>query len=222
MENYYSENLSGERLRRCYEIAPPRVRQYLEAEISYVLEQIDGKARILELGCGYGRVLWHLIPRAEWLVGIDISWDNIKLAQQTLPPGKCDLAVMDATKLGFARGVFDIVLCIQNGICAFGVDKRDLVTEAIRVAGQGGCLLFSTYSDRFWEHRLAWFELQSREGLVGPIDYEATRNGTIVCKDGFRAGRFTRADWTRLCELLGLRYKLVEVDESSLFCRISV
>jgi len=57
MGNYYGENLSGERLRRCYEIALPRVRQYLEAEIFYVLEQMDGKARILELGCGYGRVL---------------------------------------------------------------------------------------------------------------------------------------------------------------------
>ncbi len=33
-------------------------------------------------------------------MGFDISSDNIKLAQQTLPPGKCDLAVMDATELG--------------------------------------------------------------------------------------------------------------------------
>ena len=32
MKGYYSECLSAERLQRCYEIAPPRVKQYLAAD----------------------------------------------------------------------------------------------------------------------------------------------------------------------------------------------
>jgi hypothetical protein len=31
MQNYYAENLAAERLRTCYDLAPPRVRAYLEA-----------------------------------------------------------------------------------------------------------------------------------------------------------------------------------------------
>ena len=31
--SYYSQKISGERLKLCYSIAPPRVKQYLEAEI---------------------------------------------------------------------------------------------------------------------------------------------------------------------------------------------
>ena len=40
MGDYYSEKLSAERLRRVYEIAPPRVRQYLRADIGHAVEQI--------------------------------------------------------------------------------------------------------------------------------------------------------------------------------------
>jgi hypothetical protein len=54
---YYSARLAGERLRLAYELAPPRVRQYLEAEIQHVASQLPTGARVLELSCGYGRVL---------------------------------------------------------------------------------------------------------------------------------------------------------------------
>jgi len=38
--SYYSDHLSAERLRRCYEIAPLRVQQYFEAEIQHVLARV--------------------------------------------------------------------------------------------------------------------------------------------------------------------------------------
>ena len=42
MENksYYSDKLSAEKLRQCYQIAPLRVKQYFNAEIQYVLDKI--------------------------------------------------------------------------------------------------------------------------------------------------------------------------------------
>lgn len=40
MPDYYADKLSARRLQRCYEIGPPRVQQYLEAELNYVLEKI--------------------------------------------------------------------------------------------------------------------------------------------------------------------------------------
>ncbi len=52
---YYSTHLAAERLRRCYEIAPTRVRRYLRAEIDFVLSRSGPAADVLELGCGYGR-----------------------------------------------------------------------------------------------------------------------------------------------------------------------
>ncbi len=60
---------------------------------------------------------------------------------------------MDATHLGFRDHAFDLTICIQNGISDFGVDEQQLFAEALRVTRSGGVVLFSSYSDRFWEER---------------------------------------------------------------------
>lgn len=94
---------------------------------------------------------------------------------------------MDAIKLSFQDKVFDCVVCIQNGISVFHVNQRDLIRESIRVAKQGGTVLFSSYSDKFWDDRLEWFQMPSEAGLIGEIDYEKTGDGVIVYKDSFTA-----------------------------------
>ena len=58
--------------------------------------------------------------------------------------------------------------------------------------------------------------------MVGPIDYEKTGNGTIVCTDGFRSGTMTPDAFRALGERLGAATKVTEIDESSLFCEIPV
>lgn len=129
---------------------------------------------------------------------------------------------MDAINTGFASDAFDVVVCIQNGISAFHVDQVALVHEAVRISKPGGLVLFSTYAERFWEHRLEWFELQADAGLVGEIDHEASGDGVIVCKDGFKATTVSPDEFTRLTDDLEAEVSLVEVDESSLFCQIRV
>ena len=216
---YYEDRLSGERLRRCYEIAPPRIRRYLEAEVTFVRDSVRGLNRVLELGCGYGRALRDIAPVVSRAVGCDTSRASLRLARAFLGPhDETALVRTDAARLSFASGTFDAVACIQNGISAFGVDRRQLVSEAARVARPGGQLLFSTYSPRIWNERLEWFRLQAREGLIGPIDERKTRDGTIVCKDGFRATTVGDLEFTTLFEGLGLRPEHREVDGSSVFC----
>ncbi|NQU67908.1 MAG: class I SAM-dependent methyltransferase [Candidatus Marinimicrobia bacterium] len=221
--NYYSDNLSAERLEKCYEIAPPRIRQYLKAEIDYIRSVIPPTSRVLELGCGYGRIFKDLAHHCELLAGIDISIENLKLAKSRLSRYQniffCE---MNAVELGFKDNSFDVVLCIQNGLSAFHENPLTLMQEAIRVTRPGGFALFSGYSDKFWDARLEWFIRQSEHGLLGEIDHNATGNGEIVCKDGFRATTFRPDDFTRLAVQLGVTPTITEVDDSCLFCRIDV
>ncbi|MFW9890476.1 MAG: class I SAM-dependent methyltransferase [Candidatus Thorarchaeota archaeon] len=155
MKEYYSARLSAERLKRCYDIAPPRVRQYLDAEIQYVLGYVEPHHSVLELGCGYGRVLSQLIPCSKHVVGIDTSSESLRMARSLLrSKHSCDLFQMNAATLGLRENCFDIVVCIQNGISAFKVDPHTLVKESIRVTSPRGICLFSSYSDRFWQDRL--------------------------------------------------------------------
>lgn len=222
MGKYYAEKLSGERLKRCYEIAPERVRQYLEAEINHVLSRVRGCGTVLELGCGYGRIAGRLAEAATRVVGVDTARESVELARRLWPSrDRWEFFSMDATDLRFPDNSFDAVLCLQNGICAFRVDQVRLLREAVRVTRAGGSVLFSSYSDRFWSHRLAWFEAQAADGLVGEIDRIASRDGVIACMDGFRSGRLTPDDFRSLCSTIGVSARVCEVDESSVFCEIT-
>ncbi len=219
MRSYYEHALAGPRLRRCYEIARPRIRQYLEAEMRFVTDRLLGVRRALELGCGYGRVMERLAPAVGELVGCDTSWASLALARHYVEPRpNVGLVWADAVRAPFATGTFDATVCVQNGISAFGVDPQILVAEAVRVTRAGGRILFSTYSTRIWEDRLEWFRDQAREGLVGPIDEARTGDGTIVCTDGFRATTLIAAQMVRWFAGRSTRVEVHEVDGSSLFC----
>ncbi|MBN1861675.1 MAG: class I SAM-dependent methyltransferase [Candidatus Thermoplasmatota archaeon] len=220
-KKYYNEKLSANKLKSCYQIAPPRIQQYLEAEVNHVLNKINKKDFVLELGCGYGRILPSLAQRANLVIGIDISLQSLNLAKETVQGiQNCHLARMDALGLAFANQAFDTVVCIQNGISAFHVNKADLIRESIRVTKSCGTILFSSYSDKFWDHRMHWFQLQSEAGLIGEIDSEKTGDDVIVCKDGFTATTVNEERFRALTRGFNVKTNIVEVDESSLFCEI--
>ncbi|MBM3435188.1 MAG: class I SAM-dependent methyltransferase [Bacteroidetes bacterium] len=223
MGNYYTENLSGLRLKKVYEIASPRIRQYMQAEVDFVLSRIHEGDKVLDLGCGYGRIIPDLLMKAGMVFGIDISNENINYGKRFLHGiQRCVLMEMDAGNLSFPEKIFDAVICIQNGISAFKVEPLTLVRESIRVTKPGGKVLFSTYSEKIWDARLEWFRLQAKEGLLGEIDEEKTGKGNIVCKDGFTATTFSCDQFQRLALTVGYKAEITEVDESALFCEISL
>jgi len=218
--SYYSENLSARRLLRVYQIATPRIKQYLQAELDHVLSLINQGDTVLDLGCGYGRIIPDLAKKAGYVVGIDSSAANLHMGKDFLS-NICNqtLACMDAACLGLSSEVYNSAICIQNGISAFHVDQTQLIREALRVVRPGGKALFSTYSSKIWDARLEWFELQAAEGLLGEIDYSKTGDGVIVCKDGFTATAISPEEFKNLTSGKG-DTRIVEVDESSLFCEI--
>ena len=222
MNDYYADRLSAGRLKKCYEIASPRVQQYLKAEVDHVLEKVKPSDAVLELGCGYGRVLRPLAAKARIAVGIDTAPSSLLLAQEELSAAtNCLLAAANALWLPFGDRVFDVVVCIQNGISAFHVDQKELIRESLRVTRKGGAVLCSSYSEKFWDSRLEWFEAQSEAGLLGKIDYSRTGSGRIVCTDGFTASTVGPDGFLSLASSVGAKATILDVDESSLFCEIT-
>ena len=150
MEDYYADRLSAEKLRRCYEVAPPRVQQYLRAELDFALEFIRSGDAVLDLGCGYGRTLPDLAARAGSVTAVDNAPASIALARKTVAGlANVEVREMDAAALRFAADRFNVVLCLQNGISAFHRDPGTLLSEALRVCRPGGVALFSTYAEKF-------------------------------------------------------------------------
>lgn len=223
MESYYEKKLSSNRLKKVYDLATPRILQYLQAELGYALEHISGGDLVLDLGCGYGRQLPEMCKKAGFVVGIDSSADSLSLGMEFLKDVRnCVLVRMNARDLEFPDESFNVVTCLQNGISAFHVDQHDLIREAIRVTRPGGKILFSSYSEKIWEERLKWFELQSDAGLLGKIDPKKTGKGNIVCDDGFTATTVGESDFRELLSgIPGIEATLREVDGSCLFLVIT-
>lgn len=222
MGGYYRNHLVGSDLQRVYGIASPRIRQYLRAEIRNVVDRVNGLDRILELGCGYGRILGEVAPYVGRAVGIDIARGNLRSAASYLRAHRnCDLAVMNAAHLGFRDAQFDATICVQNGISAFGVNRSTLIAEAVRVTREGGRILFSTYSPRIWADRLDWFRAQARAGLIGALDESRTQEGTIVCQDGLRLTTASAEEFRTLFGDQGQRAQIREIDGSSIFAEVT-
>ena len=219
MDKYYKDRLAADKLIKVYDLATPRIKQYLDKEIEYTLSFIAKSDVVLEMGCGYGRVMKYLSNKADKVCGIDSSLASLQFAKQYLKESdKVTLYQMNADELGFENKSFDIVVCIQNGISAFHVDPVKLAEEMIRVTKPGGKILISSYSVKFWEHRLEWFRIQSEHGLLGEIDWSKTKDGNIVCKYGFTATTYTEDDFKNLMSNFNNKFSFTEVDNSSQFC----
>jgi len=220
-ENYYSKNLNAQKLYHVYDTKHQRVRQYLEEEISFVKKRLSGAERVLELGAGYGRIMKELAPNCAFITGVDISPDNVEFGNEYLSGvNNTRLLVMDAHNLELGE-TFDAVLCLQNALSAMKTQPLEYVKKLMALLSQGGKAFISSYSAKFWEHRLLWFHEQSEKGLLGEIDAEQTRDGVIVCKDGFRAVTLSLRDMDEVGKASGYAYEITEVDESSIFLIIT-
>ncbi len=215
-DNYYDENLNSQKLFRVYETQIPRVSQYLAAEIDFVKKDLKKSDSVLELGAGYGRIVRELAPYCKHILGIDISDESVAFGNDYLSDfPNANLEQMDLHSMSIDK-TYDVVLCLQNGLSAMRATD-DTIKNILDLLSDGGRLYFSTYSEKFWDTRIAWFQEQSEKGLLGELDMDATKDGVIVCKDGFRANTYSAEDFRRIGNMLGYPYKIIEVDESSLF-----
>lgn len=215
--NYYAQKLNSKRLFKVYQTKIPRVQQYLEAEISFVKDNLTGSERVLELGAGYGRIVKELAGNCKSIIGIDISGENVSLGKEYLKDSpNAEIVTMDVNNLTFQEK-FDVILCLQNGLSAMKITSLDKIAKILGIVVSGGKVYFSTYSEKFWEYRLMWFKEQSEKGLLGELDLEKTKDGVIICKDGFKAITPTPKDLKMIGDLSGYEYQIQEVDESSVF-----
>ena len=71
------------------------------------------RQRVLEIGCGDGRLTWRYANAAGRVTGIDLHADELRIAMVDRPnnlAGKIDFTRADAIRLPFARGAFDLAI----------------------------------------------------------------------------------------------------------------
>lgn len=131
--------------------------------LGYVIEKINKKNTILDVGCGDGyflsRITEEMASRDSAIsaTGVDISIEAIKLAKSSYP--RLEFSVMDAENLDFDTAKFDII--VSYGVFEHLGNPAAGVKELSRVLQSGGAFAMmmptigSYRKDRFDE---GWYE----------------------------------------------------------------
>ena len=183
--------------------------------------------RCLDIGCGAARLTVELAKITDLeMTGLDSSPYMLEIsrekAQKYNLENRVKFVEASVEEMPFPDNYFDVTICVQNGISAFKIDPYEMLKESIRVTKNGGTILYSSYSEKFWDYRLEWFQLQSEHRLIGEIDQDLTKAGIIVCKDGFRATTYSGMDFLELSAKFDIAPEIIEVDKSSVFCKMKV
>jgi len=102
--------------------------------------------KVLDVGCGAGRISRILVEGGFTVVGIDISQPMIEEAKRI--GGNVEYQIGDATKLKFEDESFDYVMFTFNGLDSIYPDSLRMAAlrEMRRVLRKEGTLIFSSHS----------------------------------------------------------------------------
>ena len=85
-----------------------------EHEIKHLLDFADfTKARVLEIGCGEGRLTWRYAASAQRVTGIDADPKRLSIASGNCPPAlrsRVAFALAKAEHLPFPSETFDLAV----------------------------------------------------------------------------------------------------------------
>lgn len=125
-------------------------------------------ARILDWGCGCGRIARHLAPLVQDFCGCDIDTDNIAWCTEHLP-GRYSASLL-RPPLPYKDGVFDLVYGVSVFTHLRPAIEALWLAELQRVTAPGGVLLMTAHGQTTVDY--AHLEVTARRVLLKQIERE--------------------------------------------------
>ena len=137
---------------------------------------LDGK-KVLDLGCGTGRLIKPLLEKGAQVCGADISSKMLKIAEKKF--SKVKFFKTDAEKTPFKDDRFDIVVA---GFLIVHVKDLDKVfREVYRILKPGGCFIVSNINQR----KAPKLKTPSREEIVISSFYHIPKHVISALQEAF-------------------------------------
>lgn len=145
--------------------------------------EFDASDSVLDIGCGTGETIGHLLPRASDVHGLDTSVHQLQTATDKDELEEVQFVQADGHRLPYADETFDCIVSV--GSILYWTTPLDVLQEAFRVTKPGGSILVMGFHRRRFS---AWNVVQNVQDTIN--------NSLFFCYDRDEATQlFQTAGW---------------------------
>lgn len=190
---------------------PPKLLgDFFMQDLEYAERGVRPGSDVLEVGCGFGRLIPSLARDAKSVTGIDFSDLQLSQASEEISTiSNARILKMHAEALEFPDKSFDVALCMNSTLGNMPGIEREVVHEMIRVTRKGGEVVLRVFADTE-EVRQAQYENYARLGLTNVHN----EGSTVVSDEGFYSRRFNEEDLKALFADSGLVPNVIRDSEA--------
>jgi SAM-dependent methyltransferase len=133
----------------------------LSIDLRFAERHFDHPGRLIDLGCGTGRLLIPFAKRQYQVLGVDLSEEMLKAARDRASAAgiTVDLAKANLVDLGgLAAGAFDWAACLFStlGMISGTANRRRVLAHVHRLMRPGGKFVLHVHN--------YWFNFRDRQG----------------------------------------------------------
>lgn len=187
------------------------------ADLAFAQRHFDRPGRLIDLGCGTGRLLVAFAQRGYWVLGVDLSGEMLRTAAAKAKAAGVKLSLLQANLVeleALADEPFDFAACLFStlGMIAGADRRRQVVNQVYRLLRPGGKFVVHVHN--------YWGNLGDRQGRRWLLKdwlrsvFRRTERGNKVMPvhlgiAGLTLHLYTRREAVRLLRRAGFR--LVEI-----------
>jgi SAM-dependent methyltransferase len=189
----------------------------LGADLRFAEEHFPAPGRLLDLGCGTGRLMVALARRGFRTVGVDLSEEMLRVAGEkaaaagvTVDRVQANLVELDALR----DGAFDYAACLFStlGMVTGARERRRAIGHVYRVLRPGGRFVLHVHNRwfNFWDPGgRRWLAADLLKSALGKMDAGDRPMPAHLGIAGLSLHHFTRREAVRLLREAGFRLREV-------------
>lgn len=128
---------------------PNGFHEYPEEVYDLFLSLIDHEGRVIDLGCGNGLMLRHLLTRSKYKLiphGVDFIEESIKQAKEVILPVHAEnFKVGNIVDMDFGANSFDFIFFDPYDV--HPDDMQGMIDKLLKACKPGGKIVFYIYKD---------------------------------------------------------------------------
>jgi SAM-dependent methyltransferase len=187
------------------------------ADVRFAEEHFPTPGRLIDLGCGTGRLLVPFACRGFWTLGVDLSAEMLRVAGEKAAVAGVSVRLLQANIVeldGLRDGSFDYAACLFStlGMVTGAAERWRAVGHVYRLLRPGGCFVLHVHNRwfSFWDMQgRRWLTRDMLRSAMGKADAGDRPMPVHQGIAGLSLHHYTRREAVRLLRGVGLRVREV-------------